>query len=112
MAGYILHKGESDLVLRRGDVDKLLQSGQVRRFTAERGRSATFQLMEDHRNCSDHLHLKCVRCGRFIHLECGVMAGVNEHILEHHGFWVDNAKSLLFGHCKDCMKEEKDHGAD
>ena len=92
-------------------VDKLLQSGQVRRFTPERGRSATFQLIEDHHNCSEHLHLKCTACGRFIHLECDVMAGVNEHILAHHGFWIDNTKSLLFGLCSDCLEEENTHGA-
>ena len=93
-------------------VDKLVQSGEVRKFTAERGQSATFQLMEHHHNCEDHLHLKCVRCGKFIHLECDVMAGVNEHILEHHGFRVDNTKSLLFGLCSDCMEQEARHGTD
>ncbi len=93
-------------------LDKLVQSGEVRKFTAERGQSATFQLMEHHHNCEDHLHLKCVRCGKFIHLECDVMAGVNEHISEHHGFRVDNTKSLLFGLCKDCLEKEKSHGAD
>ena len=93
-------------------LDKLSQSGLVRRFSAGRGQSATFQLMEHHQPCSEHLHLKCTACGRFIHLECGVMAGVNEHVLEHHGFWIDNTKSLLFGLCKDCLEKEKDHGAD
>lgn len=93
-------------------LDKLSQSGLVRRFSAGRGQSATFQLMEHHQDCSEHLHLKCTGCGRFIHLECDVMAGVNEHILEHHGFWIDNTRSLLFGLCSDCLEKEKNHGAD
>ena len=93
-------------------LDKLVQSGAVRKFTAERGKSAAFQLMEHPHKCEEHLHLKCVGCGKFIHLECSVMAGVNEHILLHHGFQIDNRKSLLFGLCEDCLKKEKDHGAD
>lgn len=93
-------------------LDKLVQSGLVRRFSAGRGQSATFQLMEHHQHCSEHLHLKCTGCGKFIHLECGVMDGVNEHVLEHHGFLIDNQKSLLFGLCSDCLEKEKHHGAD
>ena len=93
-------------------VDKLVQSGDVRKFPAERGKSAAFQLMEHPQSCEEHLHLKCVQCGKFIHLECDVMAGVNEHILEHHGFRIDNTKSLLFGLCSDCLKKENCHGAD
>ena len=93
-------------------VDKLVNSGDVRKFTAERGQSATFQLMEHHHNCEEHLHLKCVGCGKFIHLDCDVMAGVNEHIQTHHGFQIDNTKSLLFGLCSDCLNKENTHGAD
>ena len=93
-------------------LDKLVGGGLVRRFSAGRGQSATFQLMEQHQNCGEHLHLKCSGCGRFIHLDCDVMADVNDHVLEHHGFWIDNRKSLLFGLCKDCLEKEKSHGAD
>lgn len=93
-------------------VDKLVQSGDVRKFTAGRGSSATFQLMEHPHACEDHLHLKCVHCGKFIHLDCEVMAGVNEHIQAHHGFRIDNTKSLLFGVCSDCMEKESSHGTD
>ncbi|MBR6314463.1 MAG: transcriptional repressor [Clostridia bacterium] len=93
-------------------MDKLVESGLVRKFTAGRGQSATFQPVEPHRDCDSHLHLKCVSCGKFIHLDCDVMAGVNEHVLEHHGFQIDNRRSLLYGLCEDCLKKENRHGAD
>ncbi len=93
-------------------MDKLVQSGRVRKFTAGRGESATFQLMEPHRGCESHLHLKCLSCGKFIHLDCDEMEGVSEHVRAHHGFQIDNRRSLLYGLCEDCLKKEKDHGAD
>ena len=94
-------------------VQRLVDNGQVRKFVEPDGKCATFQYMEQHTHCCDHLHLKCVGCGKFIHLDCELMDSVNAHILSHHGFRVDNAKSLLFGLCEDCMKKEGDtHGAD
>ena len=93
-------------------LDKLVESGLVRKFTAGRGQSATFQLVEPHRGCDSHLHLKCVSCGKFIHLDCDEMEGVGKHVLEHHGFQIDNRQSLLYGLCEDCLKKENRHGAD
>ena len=88
------------------NVEKLVQSGQVRKFIDQKGKSSTFQFVEQHTHCSEHIHLKCVGCGKFIHLDCELMENVNNHILEEHGFCIDNSKSLLFGLCEDCMKEK------
>ena len=88
------------------NVEKLVQSGQVRKFIDQKGKSSTFQFVEQHTHCNEHIHLKCVGCGKFIHLDCELMESVNNHILEEHGFCIDNSKSLLFGFCEDCMKEK------
>ena len=92
-------------------VEKLMQDGFVRKFSASSGKGATFQYVPYPTDCARHIHLKCTSCGRFIHLDCRAMDAVNAHILEEHRFLVDNSKSLLFGLCEDCMKEVP-HGAD
>lgn len=88
-------------------IEKLVQTGEVRKFVAGNGKSATFQFIERHHDCNEHIHLKCVNCGRFIHLDCELMENVNKHIFEHHKFMVDNSKSLLFGLCEKCIGDEK-----
>ena len=94
-------------------LQKLADSGRVRKFVAPDEKRATFQYVDAAHDCSAHLHLKCASCGRFIHLDCSLMHEVNEHLLSHHGFLVDNEKSLLFGLCEDCLKKEgTDRGAD
>ena len=92
-------------------VEKLASQGQVRKFPQDRGKSATYQYLPHPDACEKHLHLKCSRCGKFIHLDCEILRQMDSHILEEHGFRVDHAKSVLFGLCEDCRKEEH-HGAD
>lgn len=88
------------------NVEKLAKSGEVRKFVDQKGKSSTYQYVEHHTHCSEHIHLKCISCGKFIHLDCEMMDSVNEHILDEHGFSIDNSKSLLFGLCKNCMREK------
>lgn len=93
-------------------IDFLSQSGDVRKFVADSGRGATFQYVEHKHECEEHMHLKCIKCGRLEHLGCDFMSGVCEHIMQHHYFKVDNSKTTLLGLCKDCLKEEPDDADD
>ena len=92
-------------------LEALLAQGRVRKFSDGSGKCATFQFVPDPGDCEHHMHLKCARCGKYIHLDCDEMQQVNAHIFEAHHFRVDNVQSLLVGLCEDCLKEER-HGAD
>ncbi len=88
-------------------IEKLIAEGSVRKFVTQDGKSATFQYIHSHQECNEHFHLKCSRCGELIHLGCDFMKGIDEHILSHHGFKVDNSKTVLYGICKKCSDSEK-----
>ena len=87
-------------------LDYLVKNGDVRKYVSESTRQATFQYLEHKHECEEHMHLKCIRCGKLIHLSCDFMNGVCDHILSHHNFRIDNAKTTLLGLCEDCYKEE------
>lgn len=91
-------------------LDYLVRTGDVRKFVSDKTRQATFQYIEHKHECEEHMHLKCMKCGKLIHLSCDFMNGVCKHILSHHGFVVDNAKTTLLGLCEDCCKEEQANG--
>lgn len=57
-----------------------------------------------YQNCSEHLHLKCSKCGKIIHLKCDVANSFLNHILEGHGFLVDRKQTIIYGICKECRK--------
>ena len=54
--------------------------------------------------CNSHLHLKCKKCGKVIHLSCKDAEIFMNHIYETHGFIIDNLSTTIFGICKECMK--------
>lgn len=89
-------------------LDSLTELGEVRRFSREGKKSATFQFVENSSECSKHIHLRCSECGKFIHLGCDFMKEANEHLLKEHGFCVDNELTVLVGKCGDCMKKKGD----
>ncbi len=83
-------------------VEKLTLEGKIRKITGGTSKSAQYQYIDEEMNCHNHMHLKCLKCGRFIHLGCDFLSGVNEHIYEYHRFMVDNSKTVLYGLCDKC----------
>lgn len=85
-------------------LERLAESGNARKITGGNSKSALYQYIDRDMNCHSHLHLKCLKCGDFVHLGCDFMNGVNEHIAEHHHFTVDNSKTVLYGVCEKCAE--------
>ncbi len=83
-------------------LDKLEKEGTVIKYAAEKGAQAAYQYVETGHRCESHLHLKCVNCGRILHLECGFMEEIAEHISRDHGFLLQCKNSILYGKCREC----------
>ena len=88
-------------------LDKLAKEGIVIKYVAEKGSQATYQYVEKGHHCEEHLHLKCVSCGCIIHLECGFMDEIAEHILKDHGFELQCKNSMIYGLCRECRENKK-----
>ena len=82
---------------------KLANQGVLKRFTGD-GSGACYQLMDEQKCCS-HFHLKCDRCQRLIHMDCGFMKEMQQHIEKEHGFAVDVGRTVIYGLCDRCQKE-------
>lgn len=85
-------------------LDKLIRQGAVRKYFAEEGQSACFEFIDKNGNCESHYHLKCSGCGRLIHVECGYLDELAQHVLEHHGFVISPEKTVLYGLCDKCRE--------
>lgn len=83
-------------------LDKLVEIGYVRKYNLDKKTGACYQYIKDNEECVEHFHLKCVKCGELYHISCDFMQGIDEHVLEHHGFRIDNTKTVLYGKCKHC----------
>lgn len=87
------------------NVEKLVSDGLVRKYSTDSGKSACFQLVSSH-GCKNHFHLKCTLCGNLFHASCPVLDSIGEHIYSHHGFEVDNTRTVFYGICKNCKNTE------
>lgn len=87
-------------------LDKLESEGVVLHYADERGNQAIYQYVEPGRRCEEHLHIKCVKCGCILHLECAFMDEIAEHIREDHGFVLQCKNSILYGTCASCSGQE------
>lgn len=89
-------------------LDKLARDGTVIKYVAEKGSQAAYQYVEPGRRCDEHLHLKCVKCGRIIHLECHFMEEISKHISDSHDFTLQCKNSILYGVCRDCKDDKEE----
>ena len=85
----------------------LCEEGEVTKFPAGSGdNTSVYQHTGGHRHCDSHFHLHCLSCGSVLHLECKCSDEVAEHLFGAHGFCVDRGRSILYGTCAACRKQE------
>ncbi len=89
----------------------LCDDGTVRKYRSDKEDSFVYQFVGQG-DCSHHFHLKCLVCGRLIHLECSLSNDLLAHIREDHGFRVDSGRSILYGCCEACAARSSESEAD
>ena len=75
-------------------LDKLVSAGIIRKYFLDDKSGACYQYIDDNSKCHEHFHLKCIQCGALFHIDCSYMQSLDEHIMEHHGFKIDNPEQF------------------
>jgi len=88
-------------------LERLVEAGAVRKFIIDGKTSACFQYVENEKECREHFHLKCLSCGKLIHLRCSRLMDISSHISQNHGFIIDTSQTVFYGRCADCAASEK-----
>jgi len=82
-------------------LNKLKEEKRVIKFTEAPSKKSVYQIVRNH-DCDGHLHIKCVECGRLLHLDCEFMDELKEHLNKNHEFTLKCNGSILYGVCKEC----------
>lgn len=86
-------------------LEKLVDEGIAVKSQPIGEKSACFELFDRSACAPDHCyHMKCLSCGKLIHLNCNEIDELREHMLANHGFHLDMASTVLFGTCESCAK--------
>lgn len=83
---------------------RLTDERRVLKFTEDETQKSVYQFVGQKQNCDEHIHIKCIRCGRLMHLECGFTENIKKHLAEEHGFLLHCEGSILYGLCETCRK--------
>lgn len=59
------------------------------------------------KSCESHLHLVCVECGKFIHLDDEISHSLISEIKEREDFEVSSSETTLYGVCHNCKGNKK-----
>ena len=87
-------------------LDKLCAEHIVIKYPDLNSDKAVFQFAGEEKKCTEHLHLKCIRCGKVVHLDCDFMAEFKEHLYKDHGFRLHCSGDMLHGICQDCENKK------
>ena len=85
-------------------LDKLTESGKLRRYTTDGISGACYQHIDNRENCHAHLHLKCEQCGELQHVDCETLDELQHHFFNKHDFEVNPLKTVLYGKCGNCIQ--------
>lgn len=110
----ILHLQEQGVSIGTATVyrtlDKLCEQGVVKKFVIDERSGACYQYIQG-AECDEHFHLKCVKCGTLIHMDCGFLAQMEKHIFEDHGFTVSSGKTVIYGTCAGCSPKSNENAS-
>ena len=84
---------------------KLCDEGSVKRF--EKGNSRTFLYQyAGEAACQRHLHMKCLQCGKLLHMNAEQSERLLREIYGGSDFEVDRQETTLFGRCASCRETQ------
>ena len=82
-------------------LDKFESEGLVKKMMVGDDTGACYQYASGS-DCNEHFHLKCIKCGRLIHLSCEFLHDMESHIFDEHGFTVSSGRTVIYGVCSHC----------
>lgn len=84
-------------------ITHLVNDGTVKRFARSGGRKFAYQIVAGE-HCDCHLHLKCMECGKLLHLNDKVSDELLLKVRDTVDFSVSEEATVLFGKCGACKR--------
>lgn len=87
-------------------MEALAEQGDVHKYQCAEGQRC-YQYVEDPIACARHVHAVCTGCGELVHLECGLVRSLADHLSEEHAFALDDKRTVIYGLCAQCAGRGK-----
>ncbi len=87
-------------------LDRLVDERLVSKVAAARGASASYRRIDTAVD-EPQGQLLCLECGRAFPLDCSMLQDFADHIREHHGFVINQDRTVFCGLCEDCRRSRE-----
>jgi len=87
-------------------LDKLLKTEKIKRYLDEDGKQSGYILVLSDHCMNSHIHLKCVKCNKIIHLNCKFNNEMLDYISKEYKFEVDCKQTIVYGICDECKNND------
>ena len=81
----------------------LVSENKIKKYNIADNSSCYYQYISDD-ECHEHLHFKCEKCGKTLHLEKFDMNDMSLGLSKQYNVKIDTSKTVLYGFCKNCQK--------
>lgn len=85
------------------NLENLAHEKIVRKYSLANEKSARFQYLNNISDCDNHLHFKCEKCGKLLHVHCDIFLKAQKHLAKEHGFDINHLNTVIYGKCKSCV---------
>lgn len=83
-------------------LDLLVEEDQIKKVYNELTKMYEYQYVNIDDDCSHHFHLKCMKCGKLIHLDCSSCDNFISHLGKSHNFLPKEGLTVIYGICEGC----------
>ena len=93
-------------------LERLVSEGKMSKVPGIRGEAAQYRALAPEAPVGSMGQMRCVRCGRVYPLDCQMLESFAKHVLQEHGFAIDQRKTVIYGLCPACRAEARDGGGE
>ena len=87
-------------------LERLQKEGAVLKVPSVEGAPAQYRFIRDEER-KNYGKLVCLECGHTIPLQCGCIDHFVGHVLDEHGFEIDQSRTIFYGYCDSCRRLKK-----
>jgi len=85
-------------------ISRLVEDGKVKRMSRGNTRTFVYQIIAGEL-CHSHLHLKCMSCGKIIHMGEAISSEMLGAIKKSNNFSVSESETIILGQCESCVSK-------
>ena len=90
------------------NLDKMTESGQLIKHKSMISDGFVYQLTDEEKHCTEHIHFQCCKCGSVLHLSDSKTSEYLKSISAALGLEIDLGLSSLNGICAKCKEKDND----